>query len=186
MNHVWYKLFFFCLILFFCTHKVSCVEELTFQLLEKLPALEASSAVEVQIPKEIMHFHNSEVHIRGFLFRSTEGELLLASEPNLKSCCVGSQEKITRQLVIAGNLELPKGFSKAVSLEGRFRVDPIKDKGRWQRIYILENAHYITENRGEQPGLLYALGAGLLAIGPLLFFCRRALQRLLPAMRGRR
>ena len=40
------------------------------------------------------------VQIRGFLYETTDKRLVLAEEPNLKSCCVGSPAKRRRQIVI--------------------------------------------------------------------------------------
>jgi hypothetical protein len=59
------------------------------------------------------------IRIRGFLYRSPENMLILADQPNLKSCCVG---KLKHQIIISGNIgtELPLG---AVTIEGFFHHD---------------------------------------------------------------
>jgi hypothetical protein len=42
------------------------------------------------------------IQIRGFLYESPEYGLILASEPNLKSCCLGGPLKKEKQLLVEG------------------------------------------------------------------------------------
>lgn len=50
-------------------------------------------------------FQGKEVIIRGFLYRHPSGRLILAPQPNLKSCCVGAA-KSQEQIDVGVDLEL--------------------------------------------------------------------------------
>ena len=65
-----------------------------------------------------------EVTLRGFLYRTQAGDLVLAAEPNLKSCCVGAQHKVKKQIFVEGHIENPIAGQVYV-LQGIFTVDPI-------------------------------------------------------------
>jgi formylglycine-generating enzyme required for sulfatase activity len=54
-------------------------------------------------------YDHREIRIRGFLYQSTKGEWILAEEPNLKTCCIGSPNKAHAQI------HLNKGFEGVVS-----------------------------------------------------------------------
>lgn len=58
---------------------------------------------------DLSDFQNQEVEIRGFVYLSEKKEWILAEEPNLKSCCVGSESKANKQVMLPGvKDELPK------------------------------------------------------------------------------
>lgn len=78
---------------------------------------------------------NQEIKIRGFLYQQENGLLILAAEPNLKSCCVGNINKKDRQIIVEGSI-VPN--SKAVMLQGLFKNDP--------QGYNLLNASLVKEN----------------------------------------
>jgi len=59
------------------------------------------------------------VKIRGFLYRSETGRTILAKEPGLRTCCIGSAAQADRQVVVEGLQEMPKGPSyQVIALEG--------------------------------------------------------------------
>lgn len=59
------------------------------------------------------------VKIRGFLYRSETGRIILAKEPGLKTCCVGAPAQADRQVVVEGLQHIPKGPSyQVIALEG--------------------------------------------------------------------
>jgi len=67
----------------------------------------------------IFLFAEEEVEMRGFLYRDTEGRVILAKEPNLRSCCV---HKVRDPVLVYGDLpeKLPTG---AVTLKGKVNQD---------------------------------------------------------------
>jgi len=56
------------------------------------------------------------VEMRGFLYQATDGRLILAQEPNLKTCCIGAEHKSDQQIIVEGSLA-PSPY-KAVTLTG--------------------------------------------------------------------
>lgn len=77
-----------------------------------------------------------EVSMRGFLYRTQAGDLVLAAEPNLKSCCVGAPHQVKKQIFVTGNIENPIA-GKVYVVQGNLTVDP--NEGR----YLLRDAHVI-------------------------------------------
>jgi len=84
--------------------------------------------------------NHQHVEIRGFIYQTDEGCWILSSEPNLRTCCVGSQKKVTQQIVINGELGNPSS-SSALTVHGKFIKDPIWDEaGDLKQLYRLEEA----------------------------------------------
>lgn len=70
-----------------------------------------------------------KIEIRGFLYPYEENVWVLASEPNLKTCCVG--KKKTQVFVEGAFSDMPSGY--VVNVQGELSLDP-------QRGYVLRNA----------------------------------------------
>lgn len=68
-----------------------------------------------QLPAE----SGKEIEIRGFLYPNSEGKWILASEPNLRTCCVGNPDKAAQQIQIE-NLAITDSPSQAVLVRGVF------------------------------------------------------------------
>lgn len=60
------------------------------------------------------------ISIRGFLYQTAEKQWILAADPDLKSCCVGSHDKARRQIYLEDELFLPGQPAQAITLQGRF------------------------------------------------------------------
>lgn len=77
-----------------------------------------------QLPHELLDDQDQLVQIRGFLYKTalgSEDAWILAAEPNLKSCCMGSSGKRGLQLIATGDLpESPP--STAVVLQGHLAL----------------------------------------------------------------
>ena len=65
-------------------------------------------------------WHEKEVALRGFLYRDSSGQLILAHEPNLKSCCIGKKEKQVLVFTSQNVQQVPKN---AITLQGEFVVN---------------------------------------------------------------
>lgn len=81
--------------------------ELNFQSLQNLSHEQLNS------------YANQKVQIRGFLYPLNEDKWILSSEPNLKSCCIGSKAKSQQQLIVKGKFE--NVSDSVVTLEGIFK-----------------------------------------------------------------
>ena len=73
---------------------------------------------------ELSHEVNeNQIEICGFIYQADDGRTILASQPDLKSCCVGTSQKMRQQLVIEDLDRLPS-TNQAVTLRGTFYLDP--------------------------------------------------------------
>lgn len=122
------------------------------------------------------NFENAAQHdgqlvtIRGFLYESPEAYKVLAAEPNLKSCCVGSASKRERQLLVTGDLESAGSGGSAVTLKGTLVV-AMGDKFPLR----LENAQIVPQ-KDQCYWVLGLVGVGLaLLSGAAFFFIRKRL-----------
>lgn len=90
-------------------------------------------------------FNGQEVEVRGFFYESKEGKHILAAQPNLKSCCVGSSKKISRQIVLLGDLpEMPQ--QRAVTVRGVFAAAPtFGEDDELIGLYYLKNIELLNE-----------------------------------------
>lgn len=115
--------------------------------------------------------HNGQlVTIRGFLYESPEASMVLAAEPNLKSCCVGSASKREKQLLVVGDLDSTDGGGNAVTLQGNLVV-AMGDKFPLR----LENARVVPQ-KDQCYWVLGLVGVGLVLLsGATFFFVRKRL-----------
>jgi hypothetical protein len=89
------------------------------------------------LSKELISLHNTEVEVRGFLYKTAKEDWILAAQPNLKSCCVGSSEKINQQIFLEGDPGM-EASTKPVLLQGRFLINPVYGPdGNLQKLYHL-------------------------------------------------
>ncbi len=133
-----------------------------------LEALELSFAqLNVDDVKAIALVANGkEVKIRGFLYQDANKEWILASEPNLKTCCVGSQTKILQQIRVIGTIA-DQAYPQVMALKGVMFVESqYDDNGDLVSLYRLENATIAIEKPTEWP--LQTLCICLFAFGLLL------------------
>lgn len=79
-----------------------------------------------------------DCRIHGFIYQKDHDTAILANEPNLKSCCVGSVYKIHTQIVCRG-LKNIEPSNSIVIIKG-----DLCSKGN---TYELLNAQIITQNR---------------------------------------
>ncbi len=74
-----------------------------------------------EIPASLHDYNNQKISIKGFLYKNNNENWILAAEPNLKSCCVGSQLKQNSQIIIYGDLPtIPS--SRATLIQGKLHI----------------------------------------------------------------
>lgn len=97
-----------------------------------------------------------KIEIRGFLYQGKNGEWILSGEPNLKSCCVGSMEKRSQQIILHDTFSQEQ-INKVVHLQGILH--------KQDHLYILDEITLI-EKTSHSHGLINLGLASLI----LLFF----------------
>ena len=116
-------------------------------------------------------FSNDQlITIRGFLYESPESQLILAAEPNLKTCCVGSASKRQKQLLVTGDIAPALTRSSAVTLQGNL-VIALEDNFPFR----LENS-LIVPQKDQYYLMLGLVGLGLTLLSGGTFFLLRKKQ----------
>jgi hypothetical protein len=150
-------------------------ESLTLRYLSDLPASTFDAIAIDQLPQDLMKYHNQKVCIRGFLYRTPEGITYLAAEPDLKTCCVGSQAKISRQIMLVDHEIAFVNDGRVKEIQGRFEVQPLKDdNGQWKRLFVLLDARLIESHNNTTLWGIYLVGFLLVMI--FLFYAFRRYQ----------
>lgn len=133
------------------------------QWLSAEPPLEISFFEDLKGPDEkVQNLNLQRVRIRGFLYQAKDGRLILAAEPNLKSCCVAAVAQRKKQIVISGHFNPPQHQASAIVVEGIFSVHPSDQS------YHLTDAHQVVED-SKWPFLLLILAGCSMILGLLLF-----------------
>jgi len=149
------------LVMLFCSLYCEAASHptLTFQHLQEM----ADDSDFAEARKE-ENFHQQEVCLKGFLFKSEKGSWILSSEPNLKTCCIGSVKKVWSQVFLEGHFQ-DSLVNKAITVRGLFLIDPKRDRdGNLVQMYRLKNAE-IDE---KEPKTIPWASLGFIAIGLLV------------------
>ncbi|MGA8164071.1 MAG: hypothetical protein WB791_03480 [Waddliaceae bacterium] len=113
--------------------------------------------------------HNQWIHIRGFLYRRENGDWMIAKEPDLKTCCLGSRKKLFDQMPIYGDLRAGP-HKHAVTVMGRLDALPTWDhEGKLVDLFHLKEAKILPEQGGKARGFVW-IALATAAIGMVLVF----------------
>ncbi len=104
----------------------------------------------------LIGFHQKEVIIRGFLYQGSDGGWILAAEPNLRTCCVGASAKVMQQIFLNDKF-IGESQQRAVTLQGKFFVEPIWTEGSLKRLYQMDQAVILPYPRYSWPLLVIAI-----------------------------
>lgn len=74
-----------------------------------------------EIPAFFNEYRDQTILIKGFLYRDKNNHWILASEPNLKSCCLGSPQKIKSQIAVFGDLPMTPPI-RAITIQGKLQI----------------------------------------------------------------
>lgn len=118
------------------------------------------------------NWNNSRVTIRGFLYQSQEGRWILASSPNLKTCCVGHASKAIKQVTVHGGT-LAASPDRVIALSGTFIVEPaFNDQNALTGLFHLKDATMMPQDPRESFPWILLLGL-LGTAGVFVFTVRR-------------
>jgi hypothetical protein len=117
---------------------------LLFSVLLFSSQISAVSPTEISFQDDLALYHQQEIKIRGFLYQTDDARWILASTPDLKSCCVGSHSKIAHQIVVSGDFD-HLSTSQAVTLQGKFVREPLEDAhGNLKQLYRFDHARIVS------------------------------------------
>ncbi len=92
------------------------------------------------LPRNLVELHGQEVKVRGFLYKTPDDQWILASQPDLKSCCVGTNNMVSQQIYLKTDLLTNNTPSNVITLSGKFFINPIwNDKQELSQLYLLDN-----------------------------------------------
>ena len=124
---------------------------LTFHELIDIDVSLPDNKLQSVLNQKIGKFQGQDVRVRGFLYTNDQGDVVLSSVPNLKTCCVGKSKHVTKQIYLSG-LPDAKPSSSAVLVQGRFAFYPRKDgHGKIHRLFEIAGGKVIEE---ESPWLI--------------------------------
>lgn len=146
-------------------------ELLTFHWLASLPPSTIQQISEGEIPAELRQVEGHHIRIRGFLYSLEDGGMVLAADPDLKSCCIGSSSLVHRQIAMPGFTDKGIERGRAVLVEGEFIVAKSKNgEGKLRQLFALEKAAVIVEG---SDGQIWYLVCGIAACITAVFSSRR-------------
>lgn len=119
-----------------------------FVLFFSLASLQGEEAIVsfADLERGLNILDEKQVKIRGFLYQQPTGTLILASQPNLKSCCVGVKARMPQQVIVRGENPLdPSPY--AITLGGVLKKELQYDQtGEPVPIYVLDQAWLVQEH----------------------------------------
>ncbi len=83
------------------------------------------------------------VQIKGFIYQSPENTFILASQPNLKSCCIGNSHQVAQQIFLKGIDKI--STNQIVTVQGILKLQAQEEGKKLRQFYILENAEIISQ-----------------------------------------
>lgn len=94
-------------------------------------------------------FQNQSVIIRGFVYPYNQ-HTLLSSQPNLKTCCIGTSNKLKEQIILSDfSLHIDQAY--AVNLQGILKIEPrYNETGTLLQYYVLEKPSLVQNSESPQ------------------------------------
>lgn len=108
-------------------------------------------------------YEEKQVTIRGFYYQTADGHHFLADQPNLKSCCVGSEKKKKEQIQLISAIA-PKSTFKAITVRGDFNFDSDSKQ------IFLDNPSIVPDTNTSISQLTWIIAAITLFLLSIFFF----------------
>ncbi|WP_075882550.1 hypothetical protein [Candidatus Protochlamydia sp. W-9] len=83
------------------------------------------------------------VQIKGFIYQSPWNTFILASQPNLKSCCIDNSHQAAQQIFLKGIDKI--STNQMVTVQGILKLQVQEEGKKLRQFYILENAEIISQ-----------------------------------------
>jgi hypothetical protein len=120
----------------------------------------------LQDPQAMGLVNGKRIKIRGFLYLSPSGDWILAAEPDLKSCCIGSKSKANQQIFLDGHFD-PQLVNYAHEISGVIHIDA---KDQEERYYYLQKAVLLKKNRDYSTIAIGVIVFGICICVMVIFF----------------
>lgn len=127
---------------------------------------DALSMEQAKENRHLLSLKGEVIQIRGFWYPLSNEEGILASHPELKSCCLRAPTKIDNQVIVKGdNLALLQP-QRALTLEGVFNIAPAyNEKGELVQLFVLEQSREVPRLNGDMKWVFALVFFFLLALG---------------------
>lgn len=126
--------------------------------------------------KDSKEFEGQTISVRGFLYQISDGSWILASEPNLRTCCIEKKQRLSRQIYLPNFQGVQ--CDKPLTVIGKFTLNP---EGTPSIFSLVEGEIGPEETQSKQfiPLLIAAL---IVTVGSGLFFKYMTSQRIPKAL----
>ncbi len=135
-----------------------------------------SSTDEHDLQDPFAQWQDQRVTVHGFLYQSDDGGWVLAPQPNLKTCCVGSAQHARNQIRVKGEIRsVTPGL--VVAVDGTFHAKPKYDThGQLQALFELDDAIVLEEDPTRDSASL-TLFIGLFLAASVFVFSSRLMKK---------
>ena len=107
--------------------------------------------------EQLKDFNGQHIKIKGFLYPRKEGGAVLAAQPNLKTCCVGSRQNAGNQIIIMEPIEW-NGRLQVQTAEGKLVADTQKG------VFLLESVRLVPEEKS-----YWGIALGIIIVAVICF-----------------
>lgn len=115
-------------------------------------------------------YHERPVQLGGFLLKGEKGEWLIASQPSLRSCCIGSKNRASLFVLLLEKTFDDKAIGSQITVEGRFVVKVERNEvGGVSRLFQLETFSVVEDKKGKIDPYPWISLASFAAIALLVF-----------------
>ncbi len=95
----------------------------------------------LKLSQDLAPFDNARVKISGFLYEAADRRWILAKEPHLRTCCIGTEKTVTQQIFLPRDFSAPPQLhNKLVNIEGQFHIAPLANaEGKLVQLFYMSD-----------------------------------------------